>query len=54
MLPLDNHEELSFSEDDILRGPFIYSGSDNEDILCDSEGDEAIQEEEEISEDPFP
>jgi hypothetical protein len=53
MLPPDNHEELSFSEDDTLKVPFIYPGSENDDLSPDDQDDDITADDEDMSDEMF-
>ena len=54
MLPPDNHEELFFGDEDVLKVPLFYPGSENEDLSPDDSEDDDIPLEEDLPEDLSP
>ena len=54
MLPPDNHEELFFDDEDVLKVPLFYPGSENEDLSPDDSEDDDIPLEEDLPEDLSP
>ena len=53
MLPPDNHEELFFGDEDILKVPLFYPGAENEDLSPEDSEDDDILPEEDSPEDLF-